>query len=323
MLDEARRIARTGTSVGEGSKPTPGTGQKVVAAWLKEFDASRARGNQVVLLPYGDPDVAGLLDAGDPLQGAGPATRGAATEGFILAPYPGFTNGLWLEGGAAASRYLAAASTGFPGATADDVNLVSSASWLAAERPSLTPTSPVYDIRTPEGPRDTVRTVVADSALTSGGPDAGHRREPAPGPAAVRGRDRADCRHRQGHALRWSPLPPRGWDSEGRATAALAARPGAAVDQRHQRRPGRGRDAEAADRQGAGRAAVQRDHDQRTSSTPSSSSTQATTTLKDLLADAGGPAREHAAGAAPARRRPAGAGSRTRRGGSPRSSSAR
>ena len=113
-LDEARRIVKDGYDVGAGGKPTPGAGRAVVEAWLKAFDASRARGNQVVLLPYGDPDIAGLLDAGDPLKELVSDAR-RTTERFSLPP--GFTNGLWLEGGAAASRYLAAASQGFPGAS--------------------------------------------------------------------------------------------------------------------------------------------------------------------------------------------------------------
>ena len=55
MLDEARRIADGYVVVGDGGQTAPGTGQKVVAAWLKEFEDSRIRGAQVVLLPYGDP----------------------------------------------------------------------------------------------------------------------------------------------------------------------------------------------------------------------------------------------------------------------------
>jgi hypothetical protein len=217
-LDEARRIVRDGYEVGEGSKPTPGAGRAVVDAWLKTFDASRARGNQVVLLPYGDPDIAGLLDAGGPLKDLVRDAR-IRTEGFILPP--GFTNGLWLEGGAAASRYLGAASQGFPGVSKDDLNLVSSGSWPAAERPGLTATSPVYDVRTPEGPPDTVRTVVADSALTSGGPDP----DTAENPIQVRQRFAAEtaliATSGKGSATVVA-VPPRGWDSTGRATAALA-----------------------------------------------------------------------------------------------------
>ena len=66
---------------------------------------------------------------------------------------------------------MCAASSGYS-VSPDDLNLVSSASWPAAARSSLTGTSPVYEIQTPEGPRSSVRTVVADAALTSGGPDA-------------------------------------------------------------------------------------------------------------------------------------------------------
>jgi hypothetical protein len=217
-LDEARSIVKDGYDVGEGGKPTPGAGRAVVEAWLKAFDASRARGNQVVLLPYGDPDIAGLLDAGDPLKELVYDAR-KTTERFSLPP--GFTNGLWLEGGAAASRYLAAASQGFPGASNDDLNLVGSGSWPAVERAGLTATSPVYDIRTPEGPRDTVRTVVADSALTAGGPDP----DTGENPIQVRQRFAAEtaliAAGGKGSASVVA-VPPRGWDSTGRATAALA-----------------------------------------------------------------------------------------------------
>lgn len=219
MLDEARKIAKDGYDVSDGGKTVPGTGQKAVAAWLKDFDASVARGNQVVLLPYGDPDVAGLIDAGDPLKSLVRDAR-TRTEAFNLGGSTGFTNGLWLENGAAASRYLAAASTGFPGATPQDLNLVSSSSWPADSRPALTGASPVYDIRTPEGPRDEVRTVVADAALTSGGPDAGTDENPI----QVRQRFAAEtaliAAAGSGTATVVA-LPPRGWDSGTQATAAV------------------------------------------------------------------------------------------------------
>jgi hypothetical protein len=215
MLDEVRQL-KDGYVVVNGSQTTLGTGQKVAAAWLREFDASRARGNQAVLLPYGDPDVAGLLDAGGTVKDLVRDAR-AKTEQYLLPP--GFTNGLWLENGAAASRYLAAASGGFPGATDQDLNLVSSSSWPASERPKLA-TSPVYDVLTPEGPKSTVRTVVADSALTAGGPD------PDTSESAIQVRQRfaaetaliaADGKG----ASSVVAVPPRGWDSNGRATAAL------------------------------------------------------------------------------------------------------
>jgi Family of unknown function (DUF6049) len=215
MLDEVRQL-KDGYVVVNGSQTTPGTGQKVATAWLKEFDASRARGNQVVLLPYGDPDVAGLLDAGGTVKDLVRDAR-ATTERYILPP--GFTNGLWLENGAAASRYLAAASGGFPGATNEDLNLVSSSSWPASERPALA-SSPVYDVQTPEGWKSTVRTVVADSALTAGGPD------PDTSESAVQVRQRfaaetALIAAGGKGAASVVAVPPRGWDSNGRATAAL------------------------------------------------------------------------------------------------------
>jgi hypothetical protein len=217
MLDEARKMV-DGYEVGEGPKTTPGTGQQAVAAWLKKFDDSRARGSQVVLLPYGDPDIAGLWDAGEPLKELVWDAR-KRTEAFNLAP--GFTNGLWLEGGAAAGRYLGAASSGYS-VSPDDLNLVSSASWPAAARSSLTGTSPVYEIQTPEGPRSSVRTVVADAALTSGGPDA----DTDQSALQVRQRFAAETALIASSTKGTASVvaaPPRGWDSDGRATAALAA----------------------------------------------------------------------------------------------------
>lgn len=100
------------------------------------------------------------------------------------------------------------------------MNLVGSDSWPAVEQAGLTATSPVYDIRTP-GPRDTVRTVVADSALTAGGPDP----DTGENPIQVRQRFAAEtaliASSGKGSAS-VVVVPPRGWDSTGRATAALA-----------------------------------------------------------------------------------------------------
>ncbi len=219
MLDEIRQLAKGYVVVGENGQTTTGTGQSVATNWLREFDAGRTRGNQVVLLPYGDPDVASLLDSGDPLKKlVGRARTKTERSGGELAP--GFTNGLSLEGGAAAGRYLGAASVGFAGATPDDLNLVSSSSWSPATRPVLT-TSPVYDVLTPEGPDQAVRTVIANSSLTTGGPDP----ETAESPLQVRQRFAAVTALIAAGGKGTASVvvaPPRGWDSDGRATAALA-----------------------------------------------------------------------------------------------------
>jgi hypothetical protein len=223
MLDEARQIKNGYFVNADGNRNTDGTGQAVVTAWLREFDASRARGNQVVLLPYGDPDVAGLIDAGEPVSKIVGAAR-TTSEGYNLAPGstvpPAFTNGLWLENGSARSRYLAAASTGFQGSTEQDLNLVNSSAWGSGERPSLT-RSPVYDVITPEGPKKLVRTVIANSALTAGGPDP----DTGDSPLQVRQRFAAETALlATGGTTPVSvvALPPRGWDADGLATAALA-----------------------------------------------------------------------------------------------------
>jgi hypothetical protein len=218
-LDEVQQLAKGYVVVAENGQTTPGTGQAVATAWLREFDAGRTRGNQVVLLPYGDPDVAGLLDSGDPLKKlVAQARTKTERSGGELAP--GFTNGLWLEGGAAASRYLAAAAGGFPGSTPDDLNLVSSSSWPAASRPVLTST-PVYDVLTPGGTHRSERAVIADSSLTAGGPDP----ESAESPLQVRQRFAAVTALIAAGGKGTASVvvaPPRGWDSDGVATAALA-----------------------------------------------------------------------------------------------------
>ncbi|MER7246696.1 hypothetical protein [Kribbella sp. NPDC000426] len=225
MLDEIKQMAKGYVIVGQNGQSTPGAGQSDATAWLKDFDATRAHGNQVVLLPYGDPDVAGLIDSGDPLKNLVAQAR-KTTQGYALnASSPtvpaAFTNGLWLEGGAAAGRYLGAASGGFAGASDSDLNLVSSSSWSAATRPVLTST-PVYDVMTP-GPDTLVRTVIADSSLTSGGPD----QETASSPLQVRQRFAAEtaliAASGKGPAASVVVLPPRGWDNDSAATAQLAA----------------------------------------------------------------------------------------------------
>ena len=112
-----------------------------------------ARGNQVVLLPYGDPDVAGLLDAGDPLKELVRRRRGAPPR---------------VQPGAVRLHQRALAGErrrrqpvprrpprpASPATTADDVNLVSSCVLAGRRAPGLTGDLPVYDVRTPEGPRD-------------------------------------------------------------------------------------------------------------------------------------------------------------------------
>ena len=102
-----------------------------------------------------------------------------------------------------------------------DLNLVGSSSWTTAERPTLNP-SPVYNVLTPEGPKTEVRTVIANSALTTGGPDP----ETADSPLQVRQRFAAETALlATGGTTPISvvALPPRDWDVEGSRTAAIAS----------------------------------------------------------------------------------------------------
>ncbi|MDX6236514.1 MAG: hypothetical protein QOG10_1329 [Kribbellaceae bacterium] len=217
MLEEASGMADGYKVLGKDNHVRAGTGQKVVRDWLAAFNATRAR-DQVILLPYGDPDVASLIDAGDQLRDLVRKAR-TATETSSLASNPAVRSGLWLDTGSATSRNLAAASTGYAGAKASDVNLVPSWSWPVANRPSLSP-SPVYDVSTPEGPVKTVRTIIADSALTAGGPD------PATAGSALEVRQRFAAETSLLAATGSGTItvvtaPPRNFDSDGKATAGL------------------------------------------------------------------------------------------------------
>ena len=172
MILEARRIAESDSylvAAGSG-KSKAGTGRAVVKAWLDAFDETRKR-NPVVMLPFGDPNVASLTAAGEPVNQLVKDAR-TLSEGYPLGPpQAGNPSGLWLEGAAVNAQTLITGSFGFTGKRADDVNILSSSGWAANERPKLQP-SPVYNVQTPDGPAPRyVRAVIADSDLLAGGPD--------------------------------------------------------------------------------------------------------------------------------------------------------
>jgi hypothetical protein len=172
MILEARTIAESDSylvAAGSG-KSRAGTGRAVVKAWLDAFDETRKR-NPVVMLPFGDPDVASLAAAGEPTNQLVRDSR-SLSEGYPLGPpQPGNPSGLWLEGAAVNSQALITGSFGFVGKRADDVNILSSSGWAPNERPKLQP-SPVYNVQTPDGPAPRhVRAIIADADLLAGGPD--------------------------------------------------------------------------------------------------------------------------------------------------------
>ncbi|TDD62372.1 hypothetical protein E1263_04240 [Kribbella antibiotica] len=214
-------IGRTASAYDKGTKGA------IAAQWLSDFSASQDgpvkgddKGDQVVALPYGDVDVAGLVDAGGPLKDL---VRQARMESERAGLGSARTNGLWLENGSAASRYLAFASSGFPGVEeTQDLNLVNSAAWSTDVPKTLSTGTSVYQVLTPEGPEQQVRTVVANSALTAGGPDAGSTADPL----QVRQRFIAETAllstAGKGTTATTVVLPPRGWDADGSATATLA-----------------------------------------------------------------------------------------------------
>ncbi len=220
MIDEARTIAKADYRVvASRNQSKPGTGRKIVKDWLDAFDESRHR-NPVVLLPYGDPDIASLVAAGGSLDSIVTSSR-SKSEGYPMGPPSiGDPSGVWLEGGAVTTKTLINGSSGFAGARKDDVNIVTSSSWSARERPSLLPT-PVYDVLTPEGPPRSVRVLIANSALLDGGPDPAT----AGNPLQVRQRFAAETSLIAGSGTGPATVvvaPPRGWDNEVLATSAVA-----------------------------------------------------------------------------------------------------
>ncbi|GAA0575186.1 hypothetical protein GCM10009534_06400 [Kribbella sandramycini] len=219
LVDEAEQMAK-GYVVGENKSAPAGTGGKIAQAWLNALNDSQAKGNQIVLLPYGDPDVAGLVDSGAPLREILREARTISEQANIAR---GATNGLWLEGGAAASRYLAFATSGFRGSRPnEELNLINSAAWATEARTALVPGTSVYQVLTPEGPARQSRAVVADSALTAAGPDVGTTNNP------VQVRQRLIAETALLAASGSGPastvlLPARAWDATPQAIGALIA----------------------------------------------------------------------------------------------------
>lgn len=216
LLDEVRGLVRGYRVLGADGRPVPGTGQKIATDWNVAFNAARAR-NSVVLLPYGDPDVAGLIDAGGPLRDLVGRAR-TITARDQLAGTKLVRSGLWLENGSADGGNLAAAIR-YAGDRSTDVNLVPSSAWSAGQRPALAP-SAVYDVSTPEGPAPRVRTVISDSALTAGGPD------PASAGSALQVRQRFAAETSLLAATGSGPITvvasvPRAADNDGSTTAGL------------------------------------------------------------------------------------------------------
>ncbi|MFK4083298.1 DUF6049 family protein [Kribbella sp. NPDC020789] len=223
VIYAARKMADPDHTYRIGSsydRSVPGTNAKVAQSWLLDFAARQRGGNQVVALPYGDVDVAGLFDAGGTQKELIRQARMLSEQANLNVPVRNI--GLWLENGAAASRYLAFAARGFQGANeAQDLNFVNSAAWATDAAKVLTPGTSVYQVRTPEGPVKQERTVVANSALTAGGPDVGSDHDPL----QVRQRFVAETAllAASGKASATTvALPPRDWDSDGRLTAVLA-----------------------------------------------------------------------------------------------------
>lgn len=215
LLDDAKRIS-TGYQVRTpDNKLSPGPDPQHATDWLKKFDEARKQ-DPVVLLPYGDPDVASLV--GNDLKQLVKDSR-QKTSSFEFAGGPAPRSGLWLETGSANDRNLAAASTGFE-THQTDIAFVPSWSWPVKDRPVLTP-KPFFNVSTPSGPSKSARTVVTDSALVAGGPDT----TTASTPVQTRQRFAAETALLSLTAPKGPvsavALPARSFDSDGRTTQVL------------------------------------------------------------------------------------------------------
>ncbi|MFC0624991.1 hypothetical protein [Kribbella deserti] len=215
VIDDAKRIA-TGYQIrAAGNSTSPGPDSQNATAWLKKFDEARKQ-DSVVLLPYGDPDVDSLI--GNGLTSLVSKSR-EKTSFFRFDGGTAPRSGLWLETGSANDRNLAKGSAGFP-TQPSNIALVPSWSWPVEDRPVLTP-KPFFNVSTPSGPGKTAKTVVADSALVAGGPDAAT----ATSPIQVRQRFAAETALLSLTAptgpVSAVALPSRSFDSDGRGTQVL------------------------------------------------------------------------------------------------------
>jgi hypothetical protein len=222
MIDEARTIAESDSyKVANGpGQSKAGTGRAVVKGWLEAFDRSR-NVNPTVLLPYGDPDIASLSAAGGPAGKIISSARSTSERYNLRMPLSeqGNPSGLWLGDGQVDTKTLIAGSFGFAAQRDDDVNILPSSAWSASERPKLQP-SPVYRVQTPEGPAPKyVKAVIADSALLAGGPDPASAKQKL----QLQQRFAAETSLLAGTAGTATVVvvPPRGWDVDGRSTAAV------------------------------------------------------------------------------------------------------
>ncbi len=217
VLDEARQLAASYGTDPKDAKQRQNKSQ-AAADWLAALDraVSPPQGHSpVALLPYGDPDVRTLEAArlGSIVDGARELTAG------VERPPAGkpVQSAVWLENGSANDATLSALAADHPGSRPGDLTLLSSWAWAPDERPDLDG-SPIVDVTTSAG---TVRAVVADQGLTSGGPD----------PAVVNGPVQVRQRFAAETALialseGTTPVtvvaaPARGFDLQGSATGVL------------------------------------------------------------------------------------------------------
>ena len=220
MLDEAAPDqAGLLRVVGGNNQTKPGTGQKIVAAWLeglrRQPRPQPGRPAPVRRPGRGQPDRRRR-----PAEGPGRPVAGPATERV----HPGrrcphFDRGLWLENGSATSRNLAAASTGYPAAPTRRPE-PGQQFVLGARRPA----EPAPRPRSTTSRRPRAR---EDRPHCDGGLRPDHRRSGPGHRRATRSRcgsgspPRPRCWRvdRHGYASSVVALPPRGWDTEGGATA--------------------------------------------------------------------------------------------------------
>lgn len=148
LLDEARQLQknyRTDGTTGVSPEPSP-----VARDWLATLERTIGK-DPVVMLPYADPDIRALTDAGlDDL-----VTNSRSLTSTV--PVPGVKNpltGMWLDDGSITDTTLRSAA---------GTNLTVLSNW-----PGPRPDEPVVNVSTPKGQ---VKAVLPDPAFMAGGPD--------------------------------------------------------------------------------------------------------------------------------------------------------
>ncbi|WP_377270375.1 DUF6049 family protein [Peterkaempfera sp. SMS 1(5)a] len=88
-MSKAYRVQHKGTEgkAAATDNTDPGTGSSQASAWLEALHTAAAGGDEVVSLPYGDPDLASIAHNGSGIAGLSTALKRATTAGDVTTDY--------------------------------------------------------------------------------------------------------------------------------------------------------------------------------------------------------------------------------------------